>query len=329
MNCQKKSLSNKGLSLVEIMVVAGILGFLGLAVSTTFTDIFKMQTKIIGGDEANDFASSLGRFIFSESSCTAALKDKVFPVGLNIKNPKTDITLPSYLGYGGGSAGASVTLKAGNEITNKLRILTLKMIDKKMAVERTSYEGKPADRYLAQVILTTESKVGSNWNENVPRNYEFPILVEPASKKVIRCMSSSSLQDACVAMGSELDPATGKCVPKSQCFYEGFYTVHECNGRVSCTPEPAWCPDENVRCPPGGKCKDGKFCTEPVICPNNANSCPPNTPNPITGTISCPKGGATKTQTGESSWTITVRCGKKCNQTINVEAKYFICLKCQ
>ena len=72
--------ANQGMSLVEIMVVAAILGFIGLAVSTTFTDIFKMQSNIIGKDEANEFASAVGRFIFTESTCTTALKGQTFPV---------------------------------------------------------------------------------------------------------------------------------------------------------------------------------------------------------------------------------------------------------
>lgn len=344
----KKSLSQKGMSLVEIMIVAAILGFLGLAVSTTFTDIFRMQSRISGNDEANEFAASLGRFLFSESTCSEALVGKSFPV-----NKSDNLVLPKYVGYNAKPGGSLV--KEGERMGNKLKIKSLTIKDKKMPVEQIKYEDKTVSRYLAEITLVTESQVGKKWNLNPPRVFEFPVLVN-ASNKIVRCMTSSSTKDACAALGSELDPATGRCKPQAQCFYEGSFTVHACNGKVSCTPDPggcadgsqckeySYCTDRTMLCPtdgtpcPDGKpctglipdmCKNGKACEAGTTCPNSPSDCPPNVPNPLTRTISCPSGNKTKSLSGESAWSQTVVCGKKCTMTLDVKAQYYICLKCQ
>lgn len=290
---------------MEIMVVAGILGFLGLAVSTTFTDIFRMQSKIIGNDEANEFSSAVGRFLFTESTCSPALNNVAFPAG-----GSAAVTLPGYVGYGGGSTGAPSTVGPGTLIGQKLRVKSIVLADKRLAPATMNYEGASVRRYLAQVTMTTESRVGSNkWVASPPRNYEFPVLVNSAGR-IIKCMTGSSMEDACVAMGSSLNPATGKCVPQSQCYYEGAYTVNVCDGNTACTPNAG-----------------NSYCANAHT--GDMSGCPINTPNPINGDISCPNGTATRHQTGSHNTTYQVSCGKKCTRDVIVTSSYYICLRCQ
>lgn len=323
-----KTLSQKGMSLVEIMVVAAILGFLGLAVSTTFTDLFRMQSRIVGNDEANEFGASVGRFIFSESSCSEALLNQKFPV-----KSKRNLALPGYMGFAfdadATKSGTPIKLKTvekGIEIGNKLRIDDLVLADKNVPPETMVYDGKTVNRYVAEIMLITSSKVGKKWNTNPPRVYELPVLVNN-KKEIVRCMTSSSVKDSCEALGSKLDPDTGKCTPQAQCMYEGSFTKHTCNNKLSCTPVPALCQDGTL-CPKTGQCDDKKPCSEAEPCPNGKKDCPPNVPNPVNFKLSCPSGSGTQNQTGQTSWTFTYECGKKCTQTVNVNAEYFICLKC-
>lgn len=296
-----------GMSLVEIMVVAAILGFLGLAVSTTFTDIFRMQSRIVGNDEANEFSAAVGRFMFTESTCTPALQNTPFPIG-----GERNINLPGYVGYGGGTTAAPTTIGAGTTIGHKLRIISIKLVDKKMAPSTMSYEGQQVRRFLGQVVMSTESRVGSRWNANPPRSFEFPVLVD-SGNRVLKCMSGASAEDACIAMGSVLDPATGKCTPHYQCYYEGAYTTNECGGTMACTPKPS-----NNYCA-GAHTGDMSGC--PLNAPNdNAALAEPD--------IKCPGGAATTKPTGVHNSTYSVSCGKKCTKDINVVSKYYLCVRC-
>lgn len=326
----KLRFSSRGMSLTEIMVVLGILGFMGLAISSAFTDVFKIQNKVVNSDEANEFASSMGRFFFNESSCTEALKGKVFPVSGTL-----NLSLPNYVGYGSGmKPGAAVS--AGTLIGTKVRIRVLSLINKGMPVDSIAYNGAKFDQYLAQVQVAVDLKNGQDWDQKPVRSFEFPVLVKPATKVIEKCMSGSSMEDSCVAMGSTFNPTTGTCTPASQCFFEGMFVENKCDGSTSCTPTPAMCPDgtpigsPGTVCPANGQCKVmGKTvaCLEAEPCPPDPSGCPPNTPNEITGGLSCPT-AKTRKQTGGYTWSFVVSCGKKCSQTINVETKYFICLKC-
>lgn len=292
------------MSLVEIMVVVAILGFLGLAVSTTFTDIFRMQSRIVGNDEANEFASAVGRFLFTESTCTAALRNVAFPTG-----GESVVALPGYLGYGGGRAGAPGTIGPGTAIGQKLRIKNIRLADKRMPPAPMIFEGAPVTRMLAQVIMDTESKVGTKWNANPPRNFEFPVLLT-ASNRILKCMTGSSMEDACVALGSTLDPATGRCRPVSQCFYEGAFTTNVCDGNMACTPKAS-----------------NSYCSGAHT--GDMSGCPINIANPINEDISCPSGTGTRNQTGVITTSYQVSCGKKCTRNVTVVSTHYICLRCQ
>lgn len=301
-NQMNKKISHKGMSLVEIMIVAGILGFLGLAVSTTFTDIFRMQSRIVGKDEANEFASAVGRFLYTESTCTSALQNTAFPVG-----GEANITLPGYVGYGGGTTAAPVHVGPGTMIGQKLRILTIKLADKNMPAATMTYAGQPVKRYLAQVSVSSESRVGSAWTVNVPRNFEFPVLLN-SGNRIVKCMSGSSMEDVCTALGLVLEPSTGKCEPFKHCQYGGVYTVNRCDGNLSCTPKP------------------GVNCSAVLV--GDMAGCPPNEPNENTGDITCPSDFGAAKLTGTSTSSYSVSCGKKCTRDVAVVSEYFLCIKC-
>ncbi|MCC6138151.1 MAG: hypothetical protein IT287_05935, partial [Bdellovibrionaceae bacterium] len=224
-----------------------------------------------------------GRFIYAESTCTKALQGKTFPVGAS-----AEITLPKYIGYAGGTTAAGVTLKKRSELSKKLRIKSLELTDKKMPKQKLIYKAEVVNRFLAQFQVATETKVGKKWIENVPRHFEFPVLVSEATGKIVKCMIGSSLADACEAIGSELDNTTGKCKPVNQCFFKGHYTFNKCAG---------------------------------------GSSCPANIPNQVTGAESCPS-ASKKTAVGPYTWSYPEDCGKKCTNTITVETTVYLCLRC-
>lgn len=346
----KKRLNNSyGLSLVEVVIVASILGFLGLAISTTFTDLFKMQSKISGADEANDFGSSVGRFLYTQETCSQGIKGVNFPKG---KGGTVNLDMPAYKVYD--SSGVQQSLKAGVSVGAKMRVSQFTLQDKGLAATDVVQAGANYKRYVARVMLGTESKVGSEWKVNKPRPFEFPVLVD-STGKVSECLSSSTVQDACNAIGTRLDE-NGNCVPDSEnCYFEGHYTANFCDGVASsCEPTPEMCADGSA-CPADKQCRAVHICTPAAICADGVTpcvpgemcdyteaclpevtcegasdvppGCPPDLVNELTGKTSC-KNASSSRQTGTHTWSYVAECGKKCTKTINVETKYFICLRC-
>ena len=339
--------NNYGLSLLEVVIVASILGFLGLAMSTTFTDLFKMQSKISGADEANDFGSSVGRFLYTQETCSRALVSQSFPV-----KGSRDLSLSSYKLYD--ASGKEHSLEKNSPMGAKLRVTQLTLEDKGMPAIDVVQSGVTYKRYVAKISLTTESKVGAEWRANKPRVFEFPLLTD-ASGIITQCSSSSTVEDACRAIGTKLDE-NGNCVPDSEsCYFEGHYTTNYCDGVASaCEPSPKMCADGSV-CPQDDKCRASHKCTATGICADGITACtpgddceyvedclpavtcdntdhiPPGCPsnqlNEITGKASC-KHASSSRQTGAHTWSYVAECGKKCTKTINVETKYFICLRC-
>lgn len=279
-------LNSLGMSLIEIMVAAGILSFVGLAVSTTLTDVVKMQNATTAKDESNEFASALARFLFTESTCTSSLGSQTFPLAR-----RRPLQMPNYLGYG---TGALTTVETGYSVTDKLRITRLQLVDKGMPPVEMMYEGQMRLRVLGQINLETEMTVAGKATANAPRSFEIPLLINPANNRIIKCLSNSSSRDACVAMGTTLDPATGLCRPDNQCIFEGSYTL------VSCSPAPM-----------------------------NASLCPSNVGNPaFGGRAGCASGAGSSRPTGTFTTHFDEPIGKKSTQRINVSYSYFLCLKC-
>lgn len=289
MICRK--LGAQGLSLVEVLLVVSILGFISLVVATSFSDIFRMQTQVMSRDEVNDFGASVGRFIFTETTCTAALKGQIFPVGGG-PNP---LILKGYNAYG--SDTAKKDIQAGEEIiANRLKVRDLTIADKLMPPQAVKAGGMTLQRYLARIDLTIETKAGKannpvDWVGAPVRTYEIPVVVDPVdSNRIYACNLEMKVSDACQVLGSELDPNTGRCTPMTQCIFEGHYSTNECS--------------------------------------NSSYGCPSGVINELTGGYNCPSGVATARQTGINDWSYSVSCGKKCTATINVRTQYYVCLKC-
>lgn len=281
---------DRGMSLVEMLVVVAILGFISLMIASTFSDIFKWQTQVMSRDAGNEFSASVARFLFTDSTCTSALTGQSFP-----ESGRTELSLPGYLGYGAGSetGGTSTTLVKGTQIGKRLRIRDLYMENAGMAPQSVLAGTTTLKRYMAKVTLSMEEQNQGQWRSSPPRTMQFPVLVDPGSHKIQRCYLEMMVDDACQVLGSTFDPSTGKCVPMTQCLFEGSYNVNSCMTRGRPT-----------------------------------NHCPPNETNQMTGTTSCPSGLSSRRQTGEYNWSYKESCGKKCSRTISVNVKYYVCLKC-
>ena len=122
-----------------------------------------------------------------------------------------------------------------------------------------------------------------------PRRFHVPVLVNQ-NNQIESCASEMEVEDACEVTGSLYDGGTGTCVPQKNCYIKGSFT------RSICIP--------------------------------STNSCPPSTPNAMTGAADCPDGAATESQTGQSVHSYSENCGKKCTRKVTNTKLHYICLKC-
>jgi prepilin-type N-terminal cleavage/methylation domain-containing protein len=285
MKIRRDRRSTAGFTLVEMLMAVAVLGFVSLMIASTFGDIFNLQNQVIARDEGNEFSSSVARFLFTDNTCSSTLRGQKFtPSG------KNDLNLPGYLGYGASTdpAGSPTVLSKGMNIDNKLRISELSIEDSGMPPQSVISGGVSLQRYLARVKLGMETANQGKWRASPVRNFEFPVLV--LNGQIERCYIAMMVDDACQVLGSSLDPTTGKCVPMTQCMFEGHFTLSRCSPNI------------------GG--------------------CPGSFINELTGGTSCPSGVATQRETGQYNWSYTVNCGKKCTQTVSVNTRYYVCLKC-
>ena len=170
-----------GMSLIEMLIVTGILSFISLVIASTFGDIFKLQSQVVARDETNEIAASIGRYMMSESTCTAALGGQLFPVAAGAT---TKIQLPDYMGVGASANG--VDIKDGSYISPKIRVHELSLRNKGMAPHDTLSESKIYKRYVGQITLKLEANLDSKWVPSSPRNFELPLLVDPLNSRINR-----------------------------------------------------------------------------------------------------------------------------------------------
>lgn len=291
---QRYKKNSKGMSLVELLIVTGILGFVSLVVASSFSDIFRWQGQVTVKDEANEFSASLARAFFSDAACSEMLKGQVFPVAAN--TTPAEISIAPFVGSGmkGKRIGKEDSATVSPTISPFLQIKSLGFINKGMAPKPISLEGVIYNHYIAQISLSLDTKDRGKWKTIPPRTFEIPIITDVKTGVIKRCYVEMMIDDACAVMGSTFNPTTGKCIPATQCFFEGSYT------KTSCSPAP--------------------------------KSCPGNTVNAQTGGLSCP-GGVAGSMTGYHVWSYDEVSEKKDDEEqttkkITATSEFYICMRC-
>ncbi|MCB0377398.1 MAG: type II secretion system protein [Bdellovibrionales bacterium] len=298
--------STRGMSLVEIIVAVGIFGIVSVVLSTAFVEMMKSQKNVENRDRANDFATSFGRMLYNDGTCsslfcnpngagacqnTFILPAKGSPEELELKTNMPGINAPE--------------LKAGVEVDRGIAIRSLTIEDSGMApqpvlVGTATYNKVNVRVTLVLDLLNMQNGAGAGTqagapNDGVvgtvaPRFYDLPMYIDPGTRQIIGCKVEMTTQDSCALLGAEVDPVTGLCKPQQQCMMFGHYITSVCD-----TPR--------------------------------TTSCPPPVPNAISRKLACPV-GSIASQTGKfvNSWTES--CGKKCSFRVTNTQEYFICLRC-
>ena len=215
-----KKKSQYGFSLIELLVSAGLLGFVGIGVSTLGVNVFKMQRKTIMTSETNEFSSSLGYYL--KHSCQDEFVGEIFPYnkGPNTK-PLPPLVVDDYTGFGDLSVGQ---IKTGVEFGDKWKVTSLTW-HHKTSVPEQDYKRAGTDYKLVVATISIQSAVMQKEEEGgdvstTPYHIEIPFLIEPGTNKIEDCMDAKGLrgEDICAAIGGKYNALTETCDPDKNCF---------------------------------------------------------------------------------------------------------------
>ena len=296
-----KKKSKSGFSLVELLVSAGLLGFMGVAISTLGINVFKMQKKNILTSETNEFSSSLGYYL--KQSCHDEFKGKTFP-GSSYQS----LVISGYKGFGDSHASS---IQTGTLFADKWRVISLRWKNKGLTAQEYKREGDTYQLVVATISLQSEIIQPQDQTKTEPLppyHVEIPFLIRPGGT-IEDCMSLRGLssQDICTVMGALYDEVTDTCVPDENCFLLTQF--------VNCTADRGSHPSAT----PASPCDQ---LVKPELGGNYYNYY-----NEGGGTGSCPT-NTDMVMSGEVRRKGRQSCGKKCTNTYYATGKIYLCLKC-
>ena len=305
--------SQCGFSIIEFLIISGVLGGMALAVSKLGVDIYKFQKNTLSTSEANEFSSAIGYYL--NQNCRSELHGKVFPLQTpgDPVRPE-DLTLTQYGTWGNAPISE---IKEGTEFEDKWRVKKLTW-EHKSSIPARDYKrgGQDLQVVVARIVLEMEVLQEESDISLNHYNVEIPFIIDKTTKTVVDCLAGSLGpvgEDMCGTMGAEYDPLTDMCMPKNHCFLVTQF--------VNCTSNKGWNPTFSSTSP-----------CEELILPHitlggekqyfnfyhndgggELGSCPDGTEMIFTGNIV--KMGS-------------LPCGPGCSNTYASEGKVYLCVKC-
>ncbi len=217
-------LKNRGMTIVETLVAMGILSIVTAVVISLSYNFFKAQTQLSAKSEANEFISSVSKFLLSQQGCSLSLEGLPYPT-----STATNFTLKGYSGYG----FKDTDIANSFQISPRLRIKTLTIQDKGLAPIITVKNGINYERKIAQLKFSMEVLMGNNTTEIRDRYIEVPLLqrASPLSGLINGCNAEMTVEDACAAAGGTYTPPS-TCTPAAACQFKGM--AYGCWSDPSC-----------------------------------------------------------------------------------------------
>ncbi len=213
-----------GFSLAGTLVAIAIGAIVAAITATLINEAVRGQRSVADRDELSEFVSFVKNVLNTDSTCTAVLNQKPFPVG-----GAADLELS--IGYG--NQPTAVIKKGFTFADDELEVDELTIEDRTPKDSAAQFKIGVGDasgkvrvqtvrRHMARVRLSVKS--GSS---NVRTRFlEVPILYNTASKKIEMCNNEVNVGDACQAMGFRWDTTVSpaQCIPTNTCLYGGAYT---------------------------------------------------------------------------------------------------------
>ncbi len=293
-----------GFTITEILVTIGLLSILTFAVSKVIIDTKAAQEQIQDKNDFNRFMAVLNENIRVDKKCEGALNGIVLPAPGAGAAP-VEISLPNYwnptlpnglpkLGIGLGEK----VLISGPDTNPRIRLTSIKIQAKNAPPLQVSLKDtnngniiKTYNRYLSEIIVYAEETDGSKgYHALPPQSIDLPVYVDPITDRIEKCMVQIQEADVCQMVGSDFDPVTRQCIPKTQCQVKGVWQEAICNPPI--------------------------------------NGCPGSVPNNATGQFSCPAGSVRQPTGTFNAAPINISCGKKCSFWTTPTITMYICMAC-
>jgi len=264
--------SRKGLSLVEVLIAAAILGIVAVAISSVSVYLKSNTQQYLATSESTEFVRSLSNWMLTTDACQSSLVGQALPA------TSTPLVLNGYKGFG---AQASTPIQTGSAISLQLRVNSLTYFDKDPSLATPfMYNGVNLSRRIAIISLSTETVVEPSAPRQLKtQNIELPVLVD-GTNTIQFCLSDMNQAQACAAQGGAVNPITGQCLTQTSCEITGSYSQPVSNPASECC---GFSPDANPvtggpSCPAGSSAQKvgqtnpvswrtyscGKKCSAPI-----------------------------------------------------------------
>lgn len=218
--------SIRGFSLAGTLVAVGIGGVVAALTATLISEAVRGKRSVADRDEMSEFTLFVKNVLNTDSTCSAVLSKKPFPVGAS-----ADLEIP----MGFGDQPSAVIKKGFTFASGLLEVDELTIEDRSPAKSTVQFrigiddgagnvKEQTVRRHLARVKLTVKNQsTGADYRS---RYFEFPVLVNKATKTIELCNNEVNIGDACQAMGFRWDATVQppQCVMTNTCLYGGAYT---------------------------------------------------------------------------------------------------------
>lgn len=200
---KKIKLDNKGFTLVEILVAAGLMGILAVVMMNIFKQQTFSQKKTEAGFELSTLQQSINTTLLNAQACTNTLT--VIP---NIAVPNLTLTQIR-------DQANNVQFQTGVSYGNLVEIETIRLVN--VVYPTASVPTKRYGTLDIQFNFKKTSKVLENTNINSRTNFKVNIETDLAGR-VTNCYSAlenavdTAKVESCQAIGGTFDTATNKCV---------------------------------------------------------------------------------------------------------------------
>ena len=212
MGLLQKISNEKGFSLAEVMVSAGLIGIIAMMAIKISSQITTVQKRGENFVERNDFTGAFSRYLYSGKGCSDL-------VGQTVGSTLQDVSFSNlnYLGMGTLASGSEVGGPSFTVVSLQARQnLSASLPDVKVGADtfkKTSLE--------IEMVLRMDKRQTSHF-------YNVPV-VSRTTGEIMLCNESKNVAEICNALLGTYDAANDRCNVAESCILKGTYKTLECS----------------------------------------------------------------------------------------------------
>lgn len=223
-----RNTGNRGFGLIEVLIAAGLLAGLGLAVSQLLSGTLRGTKNIQSKSDFESLVGSIKLVLGNNTLCASSL--------MNGQNPPTvahfdPVTAPAPADQlaAVGRPGTIFAQIGQNYPTFRITRLELTEID---PAARTP-DGPARTRYLANLRLDVNKTANSLVAPTLTHNFVLLLTADNATDRIVSCAATGQADSQLVTAPLRLTKSYANCdansAPPGECYCGGLETVHRAN----------------------------------------------------------------------------------------------------